>query len=337
MPDPRASRADSRTLPLLGPDPKARTRVTTGLLVGLDENGMGPRLGPLLCTAVSVRASSRYRSGRAIAKAREVGIDDSKATSAHGKMAAAEGIALAVVEATTGSVPSDVDALLAAIELDGPDRLQHRCPGTTRAQCWSAPVALPRFASEEDLGRGREAIRALRSLGLELLRVRCVYHCASLINAAKESGVNKLVLDLRAFERLSEDAWLTHGERREGRFVCGMIGGLRRYVPHMRLSHRFPVLTCDEQRDASTYWLDGFGEMRFEIDADASHVPVALASIVGKLVRELAVERQNAFYGEHVADLPAASGYHDPITARFVDATARVRKKLRIASACFER
>jgi hypothetical protein len=31
------------------------------------------------------------------------------------------------------------------------------------------------------------------------------------------------------------------------------------------------------------------------------------------------------------------SGYHDPVTARFVEATVPIRKKLKLPIACFER
>jgi ribonuclease HII len=52
--------------------------------------------------------------------------------------------------------------------------------------------------------------------------------------------------------------------------------------------------------------------VRFEVDADGLHTPVAVASMVGKYVRELAMERQNRFYAKHDAALPSPSGYHDP-------------------------
>jgi hypothetical protein len=43
------------------------------------------------------------------------------------------------------------------------------------------------------------------------------------------------------------------------------------------------------------------------------------------------------FYRRHDPRLPEASGYHDAVTARFVDGTAPLRRRLRIAHDCFER
>ena len=66
------------------------------LIVGVDENGLGPRLGPLVATAVALDASARgYDAARLRRIALRAGIGDSKATSGFGAMANAEGIALA--------------------------------------------------------------------------------------------------------------------------------------------------------------------------------------------------------------------------------------------------
>jgi len=81
----------------------------------------------------------------------------------------------------------------------------------------------------------------------------------------------------------------------------------------------------------------GLGAVRFEVDADASPLPVALASMIGKYVRELAMARQNAFYRGHDPELPEVSGYHDKVTARLVDATQLLRARLGIEDRCFER
>jgi hypothetical protein len=60
-----------------------------------------------------------------------------------------------------------------------------------------------------------------------------------------------------------------------------------------------------------------------------------MASMVGKWIREVMMARVVRFYG--VADDLSASGYHDPVTDRFVAATALVRREKRIPETCFER
>ena len=59
--------------------------------------------------------------------------------------------------------------------------------------------------------------------------------------------------------------------------------------------------------------------------------------MVGKWVREMLMGRIVRFYGHAGDPLHDASGYHDPVTDRFVAATALVRKKKDIPGACFER
>jgi hypothetical protein len=62
-----------------------------------------------------------------------------------------------------------------------------------------------------------------------------------------------------------------------------------------------------------------------------------MASLVGKWVRDLLMARVTRYHRAYDPDLPDASGYHDPVTARFVAASALARKRRGIADACFER
>ena len=63
--------------------------------VGVDENGLGPRLGPMLVTGVLLR--SEHGPAALLAAARAAGIGDSKGLCAHGDMAAVEGLVLALL------------------------------------------------------------------------------------------------------------------------------------------------------------------------------------------------------------------------------------------------
>jgi hypothetical protein len=62
-----------------------------------------------------------------------------------------------------------------------------------------------------------------------------------------------------------------------------------------------------------------------------------LASLVGKYVRELLMHQIATYYPPAAETELAPSGYHDPVTARFVDRTALLRQKQRIPKTCFER
>jgi len=137
--------------------------------------------------------------------------------------------------------------------------------------------------------------------------------------------MERLVLDAR--ER-------TGGELRA---ICGMVGGIRNYTAKMRHLPAAGVRPARASGGTLAYEVCGVGHVRFEIDADSNHLPVALASMVGKYVRELWMERQNRFYRGHDDTLAEVSGYHDPVTQRFVVASTALRGTLGIADACFRR
>ena len=122
--------------------------------------------------------------------------------------------------------------------------------------------------------------------------------------------------------------------------LCGKVGGFDFYGPRFGpLGGRLHTV-LEEGRARSDYLVPGVGRLAFVRDADDSHLVVGLASLVGKWVRDQLMRRVVTWHrGLHPEPeaLPDASGYHDPVTARFVEATALVRKKHRVEEACFER
>jgi ribonuclease HII len=302
------------------------------IVVGVDENGLGPILGPLVTTAASFELA-RYSPDKHATVGRELGIDDSKATAGFGQMAVAEGLALALVEQLYGCIESDVDGLFDRLLLDSPTALRTPCPSSSRPQCWSLALALPCFGG--DLEAGRTMLRGLNKRGLRAVHVRSALSCTGDLNKRLRAGQSRVEVDLELMERLVLDARARTGVT--VRAICGMVGGIRNYPARMR---HFPLLGLAPARATAgtlAYEVTGVGHVRFEIDADARHLPVALASMVGKYVRELWMERQNRFYRQHDAALPDVSGYHDPVTKRFVSETSALRLRLGIDDACFIR
>jgi ribonuclease HII len=312
----------------------ARSTLARVLVVGVDENGLGPRLGPLVATAVALDVSPRGYDPRRLKRAgARVGVGDSKVTSAFGAMAHAEGLALALVERLDGCAPESADALLAAVALDPVQRMRSPCDDESRPQCWGAPMPLPAFGG--DVAAGRAILARLERAGARPVRARSAVACVRVYNRELARRGSKLCVDLELFERLLLDARGALG--RDVTAICGMVGGIRRYPSYLARVEVASLETVEESASRSVYRAAGLGELRFEVDCDAGHLPVALASMLGKYVRELLVERQGRFYRGHHPELPAASGYHDPVTARFVAGTADLRRRLGIADDCFER
>ena len=310
------------------------------ILLGIDENGLGPRLGPLVATAVALDGgaapsddASFYDAAAWMALGAQAGVGDSKATAGFGAMRVAEGLALAMAERTAGAVPGDADALFDAVGLEASEALQRPCDVGSRPQCWGASMALPAFGGTVEEGRAR--LSRLDAGGARIVGARSAVSCVRVYNREVARRGSKLAVDLELFERLMLDASGRHG--RPMLALCGMVGGIRRYRPQLARLDPDLVETLEEGRRRSAYRVRGLGEMRFEVDSDAHHLPVALASMLGKYVREVWMERQTRFYRSHDATLPVASGYHDPVTARFVEASLTTRRRLQIAEDCFER
>ncbi len=301
-------------------------------VTGIDENGLGPLLGPLIATATTIEVK-RYDADALRSVGVAAGVGDSKATSGFRKMRGAESIALAVAERELGRVPRHVDEFLEAISLDGPLALRAPCPdASTSRQCFETRIELPAFGGEVE--RGREALKALSKAKVKLIRTRTAIRCAGVLNAGFRDGVNKLKQDLAMFERLALDARRESG--RDLEVICGMIGGIRKYPGYMTLlADRATPLV--EEKGASSYAVDRLGVMRFVVDSDDGHLPVALASMVGKYVRELTMDRIVRFYRARDPELSRASGYHDKVTKRFVAGTKKHRRALGIVDDCFLR
>ena len=303
-------------------------------VVGIDENGLGPRLGPLVATAITLEVG-RYDAAKLRRRGLGLGITDSKQSSGFGRMAFAEGLALALVARLAGEAPRDADGLLEALSLDSPLELRSPCPDSSTArQCFGEALTLPAYGG--DVEAGREALARLEGRGtLRIVRARTALRCVGTLNSELRAGTSKLAVDLHLFERLLLDA--RSGARADVEAYAGMIGGIRDYPKFARHVPAAAYRDAELVRGRLSYRVDGVGAIRFEVDADATHLPVALASMVGKYVREVTMDRIARFYRSIDPGLPAPSGYHDKVTARFVDGTEPHRRRLRIANACFLR
>ena len=344
------------------------------LHVGVDENGLGPILGPMIVTAVAFRVvGPRPRSLGAL-------VGDSKALVSHGDTALGEAWARALLGAL-GPDPSTPAEVLARLSLDEEAVLRAPCPrggdegdGRARAQehhaatmCWPTDASSERFVADDALvercarivrGWGASSVgatagRFVRRTPVELVGARAVVVCASRLNEEKTRGRHKFLVDLHSMERLAlalhEAAIAQHGDARVGPLdaVCGKVGGMGFYGDNFGpLSSRLFAIEA-ESRVASAYRFPGLGRFTFLQDADAVDPLVGLASLVGKYLRELTMARVVRYMRAAVTpqtsslaageELPEASGYRDPITRRFVAATELVRAHRGVPDRCFLR
>ncbi len=304
------------------------------VFVGIDENGLGPRLGPLVVTAAYARADEQGAKvlGRPARGAGATRLGDSKGLVKFGDSALGEAWGRAIAS-RVGQTLETPEALVRWLSLDGEAELRRPCPSDHAAQCWS--VAGEAFEGDALVRDVTRDLQKLEARGVEVLGVRTCIVCASRLNEASERGLSRFDVDLHAMERLALSVREEVGVDVD--VTCGKVGGYGRYSPAFGpLAGRLHTIV-EEGQARSSYLFPALGRIAFVRDADASHLLVSLASLVGKWVRDLLMKRVVDYHRAVDPSLPMASGYHDPVTARFVDASALTRKGRGLPDDCFER
>jgi len=307
----------------------------SGLHIGIDENGLGPRLGPLIVTSVV----ARVRPGaEAILTEKPQGgladrLGDSKVMVAHGDVALGEAWAQAIAHRMKQEAECP-DDLVNAIALQTRTDLRASCPAHVREQCWNAEGE-----AFEAKGRQLRAVGSdlddLAARGVDVIEARSSIVCTRRLNDERAAGRSRFDVDLHAMERMILYYRERFGEDLD--VVCGKVGGYARYPDAFGpLAGRMHAV-IEEGAARSAYRLPGLGTIAFVRDADAGHLLVSMASMVGKWLREVLMARIVRFYAGGAGVPESASGYHDPVTEKFVAATALIREKRRIPETCFAR
>ena len=114
------------------------------------------------------------------------------------------------------------------------------------------------------------------------------------MNEGLDAGKSRFVLDLHAMERLVLELRALAGD--------GRHGGVRQGRRLRQVRRRFGPLggrlhsVLEEGRARSAYRFPGVGEIAFVRDGDATDLCVAMASIVGKYLREVLMARVVRYY-----------------------------------------
>lgn len=307
-----------------------------GALVGVDENGLGARLGPLIVTGVRAQVSeegiARLRKG--LGKKIRADLDDSKVLVSNKDYRVGEAWARVLVERVSGRAPETPAELFESLSVEGREERDRNCPKPALGQC--SFQKSEQFVSDEELvKRIKGHLESLCERGINLSGVRTYRICTGELNRLRRSGVNRFSADLHGMEKV---VLSLAGENDAIPFTatCGKVGGMAQYGRFFGpLSGRLHSVLGETQAE-SAYSFPGLGTLSFLRDADASDPLVMMASLVGKYVRELLMGRIARFYLDgDSTDIP--SGYHDPITGIFVSQTLPLRRSLSIVDACFER
>jgi hypothetical protein len=305
------------------------------VIAGIDEAGYGPRLGPLVVSGVAFEVPdaaigddlwTRLANvvGRSPRDRDRIPVDDSKALFDQSRgVRHIERTALAFAAAAGRPVASFRSLLSSLAELNE----------SVDAYPWhdGADFPLPLAADAAQVERDAERLRSAE--GARFLGVRSIPVLVGEFNRLVESvGTKSATLFLKTARLLSQ-WWQDWGERGVTAYV-DKHGGRNRYG--LLLYQTFfgaRIQTLAEGSEESIYEVtDGQRRMTvgFYVRGDSRHMPVALASIFSKYVRELFMHTFNAYWRRQVPGLRPTAGYATD-AARFLRDIAAARQQLGIA------
>jgi ribonuclease HII len=142
-----------------------------------------------------------------------------------------------------------------------------------------------------------------------------------------QDGSKGLVLS-KATLKLVRDALDDIGTQASGNVICDKHGGRNRYDDLISSAFDDEFVFRLEESSARSRYRMGQMEFCFQTRAE-EHLPVALASMVSKYVREIMMMHFNQFWRAHLPNLKPTKGY--PLDARrFWKATAQTAQRLQI-------
>lgn len=314
-------------------------------LVGMDEAGYGPNLGPLVIAATSWRIDCFSAAPTVCMKRLEqldlydlfddiitreptddgrLAIADSKTLyKSGGTLERLERPVLAALDAA-GNLPETWRELIEVLSADPRGAFDT----TPWYENFNPP--LPVNTTAEDLATGTRRLRGEQGEAL-VADVRARAIDAEEFNALIDRYGNKAsaltAVSLELLGHVLENQSSGHAF-----IVCDKHGGRNRYGP--ALQRQFPehlVEVRSESRGESRYTFgpaDARIDVRFRKGGEA-FLPTALASMTAKYVRELAMLAFNAYWNHEVPGLRPTAGY--PVDAkRFLQEIAARQRELEI-------
>ncbi|MEC9372332.1 MAG: hypothetical protein VYC34_00740, partial [Planctomycetota bacterium] len=154
---------------------------------------------------------------------------------------------------------------------------------------------------------------ALHAADVQLLDIRAAVIPEADFNRALNTLGSKAAVSWTAVHALLRDALRAHPDE-QFVAVIDRQGGRTRYLDQVAALDAEAVVDIREESDRlSGYDLRRAGgaatSLRFEVEAEARHLPVALASMTAKLVRELAMTRFNRFWTQRLPEVKPTAGY----------------------------
>jgi hypothetical protein len=294
-------------------------------LVGVDEAGYGPNLGPLVISASAWWTDSEPSDCDLYSRLRDAIVHEPIRAAQDARIAIADSKKLYKPGGGLADLEYGVLSALAACQqnFDRWHDVWESLAGGAGAHRQSLPwyedfsIDLPVHADLHTIVRRTENFQTVAErAGVRLVALRSVAVFPQQFNQlvsqfdSKGAALTRLTLELLSgvFEHTAEETTLV---------VCDKHGGRNRYSE--QLQEHFPEYLIEihgEGRSQSIYrW--GPPSQRVEIrfhSRGESFLPAALASMASKYLRELAMLALNDFWRSQIPDLRATAGY--PVDAK---------------------
>lgn len=290
------------------------------ILIGTDEAGYGPNLGPLAIGGTAWNVPNidvdLYEQLESVVSglgspAEKINICDSKKLySSSGSIRKLETSVLAIVLAHCGQIPENVIQLAQLFnnEFDEMD--------VSKFVWNSGDLELPLASDPQEIAALAHLFGSkCKEMNIALQDIHCRTIFPYRFNRLLNTYGNKAELLSANTLRLVND--LVDPVQSPTRVFCDKHGGRSKYVALLNeyLTEQF-VLIEQESRAISRYsW--GHDKSRFEIvfqSKGESNLPTALASMIAKYFREVCMEVWNRFWIHEVPGLKPTKGY--PVDAR---------------------
>jgi ribonuclease HII len=292
------------------------------LLVGIDEAGYGPNLGPLVVTAVwaTVPAESRSDSlwdmlrpavSRWPGNGDSLVVDDSKRVYSADGVGHLERLALAWM-GTAGGVPQTLGDLWRRHSLTpSADFAEAACVA-------DGDVGLPWVNVPESIARDVSLLRrALHQAQVECVGAACQIILPRRFNDLLQKEDSKSTALFRVNAELLRHIWQTSKATRV-EVTADKHGGRNFYGALLQQTFAETLVLAGREGAAASEYTVSAGarrlQARFVPRADADHLLVAAASMISKYIRELWMGLFNRFWTREVPGLDATAGY--PVDAR---------------------
>lgn len=300
------------------------------IVIGIDENGLGPVLGPMVVTACAFGTPSYAPELFWQLSDKDLPADDSKVVFKQNKHAWAESAVLKWLS-LFGHVPKTATDLFSRICQLQPLPCPTNFPKVCRLK---DEIPLPLFSANAPSARSLDLRNRFESAQISPVWVGSFSICPGQYNEAMATGGrNKLQYDFELMIRLIRivEQQFPHDEILA---ICGKVGGTKNYRPWFEAINITPLTTLKEIPECSKYICGDRTTIAFIKDGDSAHLPVAVASMVGKYIREIHISEMNRLLAPNQKPV---SGYRDPRTKSFIESTRLKRQKISLIDKCFLR